>query len=425
MSNPYLGMTNRTGHPLWTIIFFILLSSAVLIFHIPEEITAVLCLCFFFVLTLINPLNGMAFLTLSIPFFLGAAHNPYFFLYEILVYGTLILGFIHLWKQKTSIEVPFKTLVLLLFLAALFSIPINAKEYYLTFWATPAKDIWFQWMRGHEKFPLFHLRALTNLLSGILLFILAANLFSKNTYNDLERILKAMIWMAVLVCLVGILFLFKIIPFQPKTYLSLSLAGTHEGAISALAFNRQYLAQYLLILFPLIFYFLYSNRKKMPWLIVYLLVLGLFIFSLSASMQRSVFLVLFLELFFLIGFYIKYISIQKKKALFFFLIPFLLTAGMFLIDFLFLNKRFLSRIILIGLSDPDQRRVHLWSTAWNMFQHSPFLGMGLGKYFEFFPEFFTDSQHQLEDIRVLFVENRTPFFSRPWPNKGPLAFFLS
>ena len=391
MSNQYLGMTNRHGHPLGIIIFFILLSSTALIFHIPEEITAALCLCFFFVLTLINPLNGMAFLTLSIPFFLGAAHNPYFFIYEILAYGTLILGFIHLWKQKTSIEVPLKTLVLLLFLAALFSIPINAKEYYLTFWATPAKDIWFQWIRGHEKFPLFHLRALTNLLSGILLFILVANLFSKNTFNDLERILKAMIWMAVLVCLVGILFLFKIIPFQPKTYLSLSLAGTHEGAISALAFNRQYLAQYLLILFPLIFYFLYLNRKRMPWLIVYLLVLGLFIFSLSASMQRSVFLVLFLELFFLIGFYIKYISNRKRKALLFFLIPFLLTGGMFLIDFLFLNKRFLSRIILIGLSDPDQRRVNLWSTAWNMFQHSPFLGMGLGKYFEFFPEFFNNS----------------------------------
>jgi len=45
---------------------------------------------------------------------------------------------------------------------------------------------------------------------------------------------------------------------------------------------------------------------------------------------------------------------------------------------------------LIGLSDPDQRRVHLWNTAWNMFQYSPFLGVGLGKYFEFFPKFFTD-----------------------------------
>ncbi len=190
-----------------------------------------------------------------------------------------------------------------------------------------------------------------------------------------------MIWMAVLVCLVGILFLFKIIPFQPKTYLSLSLAGTHEGAISALAFNRQYLAQYLLILFPLIFYFLYLNRKKMPWLIVYLLVLGLFIFSLSASMQRSVFLVLFLELFLLIGFYIKYVSIQKKKALFFFLIPFLLIAGMFLLDFLFLNKRFLSRIMLIGVIRPGPKTGPSLEHGLEHVSTFPLFGSGPGKIF--------------------------------------------
>jgi len=390
MPKIFPGTSDRTCHPVWIILFFILLSSAILIFHIPEKITASLGLCFFFLLTLSNPKNGIAFLTLSIPFFLGAAHNPYFFLFEILIYGTIILGFIRLWKDKKPIAIPFKLLVLLLFLAALFSIPINAKEYYWEFWAAPAKDIWFQWMRGHEKFPLIHLRALSNLLSGILLFVLVSNLFSKNTFYDLEKNIKGLIWMAVMVCIIGILFLFKIIPFQPKTYLSLSLAGTHEGAISALAFNRQYLAQYLLILFPFIFYFLHLNRKKMPGIFLYLLVLGLFIFSLSASMQRSIFLVLFLELFFLIGFYSKYISIRKKTAHFFFLIPFLFLAGMFLLDFLFLNKRFLSRIILIGLSDPDQRRVHLWNTAWNMFQYSPFLGVGLGKYFEFFPKFFTD-----------------------------------
>ena len=34
-------------------------------------------------------------------------------------------------------------------------IPINAKEYYYEFWATPSREIWFQWLSGHEKFPLF------------------------------------------------------------------------------------------------------------------------------------------------------------------------------------------------------------------------------------------------------------------------------
>ena len=388
----FLRASNRTLPPAWIITFFILLSMAVLIFHIPEKITAALGLCFFFLLTALHPINGIHFMVLSIPFFLGASHNPYFSLFEILVYGTLILGFFRLWKEKRPIEIPFKPLVLLLLMAALFSIPINAKEYYWEFWATPAKDIWFQWMRGHEKFPLIHLRALSNLISGILLFILAANLFSKSNDDDWRKFFKGMVWMAVLICALGILFLVKIIPFQPKSYLSLSLAGTHEGAISALSFNRQYLAQYLLLIFPMGFYFLYWYRRHLSGLILYGLFLGLFIFSLSASMQRSAFLVLFLELILLLGFLAKYISTDKKKALYFFLIPFLLLAAMFLTDFLFLEKRFLSRIMLLGFSEPNQERIHLWNTAWNMFQHSPFLGVGLGKYFEFFPEFFTDSR---------------------------------
>jgi len=130
----------------------------------------------------------------------GRPHNPYFSLFEILAYGTLLLGFFRLWKEKRPIIIPFKPLVLLLFLSVLFNIPVNAKEYYWEFWATPAKEIWFQWLRGHEKFPLIHLRALTNIVSGILFFILVVNLFSKNIYESLEKIIKITIWMAVLIC---------------------------------------------------------------------------------------------------------------------------------------------------------------------------------------------------------------------------------
>jgi len=179
-----------------------------------------------------------------------------------------------------------------------------------------------------------------------------------------------------------------VIPFYSKSYLSLSLAGTHEGALSALAFNRQYLAQYLLILFPWVFYYVYLRRRNLYGLILYGFVFCLFIFSLSASMQRSAFLVLFLEIMLLLAFLAKYFSKGKKKALYFFLIPFLILAVMFLVDFLFLEKRFISRLLLLGFSEPDQRRFHLWNTAWNMFHHSPFLGVGLGKFSDFSRNFF-------------------------------------
>ncbi len=100
MPDKFPGTSERIFSPAWTILFFILLSSAVLVFHIPEPITAALGLVFFFLLVFIHPINGIGFMVLAIPFFLGAAHNPYFILFEILVYGTLILGFIRLLKEK-------------------------------------------------------------------------------------------------------------------------------------------------------------------------------------------------------------------------------------------------------------------------------------------------------------------------------------
>jgi O-antigen ligase len=392
MNNGFLKTTQNLFGPTKILIVFGALSLFALIFPIPEKIIALLFLIFFFLVTALNPINGTAFILFSLPFFLGAPHKPFFFLFDVLVYGYLIIGFSLIWKRETRIEIPFKPLIILLALSYLFSLPVNAKEYYYEFWATPFKEIWFQWLTGHEKFPFFHLRTLSNDLSGILLFILIFNLFSKKGRKDLEEIWKNSIWMAAGVCLIGFLFLFHIIPSQPKTYLSLSLSGIHEGALSAFAFNRQYLAQYLIIFFPLVLYFLFLNRKKIMQFSFYLVVAGVFLLSLSATMQRSAFLILFLEIFLLIMAYIFLFSPRKKTALFFLMIPFLLLAVMILLDFVFLNKRFLSRLAQWGLSDPDNRRLHLWAAAWNMFTYSPLLGVGLGKYYEFFPEFFNARQ---------------------------------
>ena len=410
-------------NPLRILLVFGILSFLVLSFHIPEKITALLFLSFFFIISALNPINGVVFILLSIPFFLGASHKPYFYLFEVLVYGYLIIGFIHLWKRKTAIEIPFKPLVFLLTLSFLFSLPINAKEYYYQFWATPFKDIGFQWLAGLEKFPFFHLRTLSNSLSGIALFILTFNLFSKNGQTDLEECWKGMIWMAVLICLTGFLFLFNVIPSQPKTYLSLSLAGIHEGALSAFAFNREYLAQYLLIIFPLIFYFLYLNRKKYLRFSFYLFVFSVFLLSLSASMQRSAFLILFLEMFLLFLFYVFLFSAKKKMAFLLLSVPFLILMMMFSLDILFLNKRFISRLALWGLSDPDNRRLHLWNTAWNMFTFSPLLGVGLGKYYEFFPEFFKDSSMSWKTYGLVRGEPHS-FYFQTLAEQGIIGFLL-
>ncbi|MFH0788709.1 MAG: O-antigen ligase family protein [Pseudomonadota bacterium] len=327
-------------------------------------------------------------MVLCVPFYLGASHKPYFFLLEVLIYGNLVIGFFHLWKRKTPIAIPFKPLILLLAFSYLFSLPINSKEYYYELWVTPWKELWNQWLSGHEKFIIFHLRSLFNHLSGLALFILVVNLFLPTDRKPLEKVFQTMLWMAFIVSLLGTFILFGILPSQPKTFLSLSLIGIHEGALSAFAFNRQYLAQYLLVLLPFLFYFLFINRRKIVAFIFYLLVSGTLIFSISATMQRSAYLILFLgTLFFILG-YIFLISKKKKPALLLVLIPILILAGVLLVDILFLNHRFLDRLAVYGLSDPENRRIHLWQTAWHMFQFSPLLGVGLGEYTYLFPEFY-------------------------------------
>ncbi|MBI5603290.1 MAG: O-antigen ligase family protein [Deltaproteobacteria bacterium] len=423
MSESFTGTPFRPLTPLWIIVFFVLLSAAVLLFQIPERITAIVYLCFFFLLASLNPINGIALMILSIPFFLGAPHKPYFFLFEIIIYGTLLIGFLHLWRQKRGIKIPFKNLLLLLAFSGLFSLPLNTKEYYYEFWATPFKDIGFQWLTGHEKFTFIHLRVLSNNLSGILLFVLTFNLFSQKGLKDLEGIWKGLVGMAVVICLIGFLFLFNVLPSQQKAYLSLSLAGIHEDAISVFAFNRQYLAQYLIILFPIPFYFLYLNRRKIPFFTIYFSAVGIILIALSASMQRSAYLVLFLETFLLIFCYTKIVSTNNKTNLLLLLIPFFFLGGMVLIDLLFLNKRFLVRVLALGFSDPDQRRYHLWNTAWQMFTFSPLLGIGLGKYYSFFPEFFQDPQISWK-VFGFFRGEPHSFYLQTLSEQGAIGFLL-
>ncbi|MEW6186780.1 MAG: O-antigen ligase family protein [Thermodesulfobacteriota bacterium] len=411
-------------HPApWGIfLFFILLAGAVLVFHLPQLAAAWIAMAFFALITIRDPMNGVAFLVLTLPFFLGASHNPFFGLYELFIYGSLVLGFLNYWRKKQSLIIPQKSLILFLGLAALFSIPVNLGEYYYVVWATSFSDLWFQFKSGHEKFHLFHLRALANLFSGLLFFILTANLFQQQQ-ETLKKILRTLVWTAALLCLVGLLFLYQVLPSLPKTYLSLSLAGTHEGAISVFAFNRQYLAQYLLLLFPFAFYFLFSNRRSRRRLIAYGLILVLLLFALTATMQRSAFLVLFLEMYLLVLASAWGSSFSRKRMLVLLSLPVLFLVLMVLVDSLFLSGRFLTRVSLWGLSDPDQRRWYLWNTAWNMFSAFPLLGTGPGKYSELFPEFFNQTAIRWKVFGAVRGEPHS-FYLQVLAEQGLIGLFL-
>ena len=210
------------------------------------------------------------------------------------------------------------------------SLPLDARELYYTLWALPGRDLFSQWLSGNPGYTVYFFRILLNLVSAVGLFFVALHWLKEDCEPFLIKTSQALVGMGALIAGVGLLFLFQWIP-RGRSYLSLSLVGVHEGAISAFAFNRQFLAQYLLLCLPLAVYLVHRYASQRNYTGLYLTSgsLALCILALGASMQRSAFLVLFLQLgFFLLGI-AWFIRLPKSQIALLLLIPLLIAAGVF------------------------------------------------------------------------------------------------
>ena len=383
--SPYFK-TSHCLNPLWTLGFFVILAIGAALFSLSEFWTAFLGIAFFAGLTSLHPLNGISFLVLVLPFFLGGSNKPFIFLLDIFVYGVLASAAIHFYVKKKKLALPLKGPVLFLILSALMSLPLNSKELIYGLWANSPENAFLQWLFGNPNQPLYYFRLLTNLVSGLALFYVVLNFIKDGGVEFLEDLFRAAVILAGIVSLAGILLLFNILP-RGSHFLSLSLVGQHEGAITAFAFNRQYFAQYLLVSLPFCFYFFLKHRGQPSRLsfLVYSCLVALFLFSLAASTQRSVYLVLFPQLVLFVG-YERFSAPKQGKVLVYLLIPFLFIGGLFLLDWLFLDNKFIERLLFLNRI-PDIRPL-IGEAAWKMFTAFPLLGVGLGQFSYFFPEFY-------------------------------------
>ena len=410
----------RPVNPLWIIGFFFLLALGVLFLHLPEKWTAGLVVGFFFSLAALHPINGISFLLLVIPFFLGNPFKPYIFLLEIFIYGTLVSAFFHwrTWERRGAS--PLKFPLGLWLLAAALSLPLDARELYYTLWALPGRDLFFQWLSGNPGYPVHFFRILFNLVSAVGLFFVALHWLKEDCEPFLIKTIQALVGMGALIAGVGLLFLFQWIP-RGRSYLSLSLVGVHEGAISAFAFNRQFLAQYLLLCLPLAVYLVhrYAGRRNVTGLCLTSGSLALFILALGASMQRSALLVLFLQIgFFLLGM-AWFIRLPKSQIALLGLIPLLIAAGLFFLDWTVLDQRFIHR--LQYLEQRENIRLQLWRTTWEMFSYSPLLGVGLGRYYTLFPAFYPGLPEAWRQFNVN-RGNAHSIYIQPLAEQGILGF---
>ena len=214
----------------------------------------------------------------------------------------------------------------------------------------------------------------------------------------------------------GLLFLFQWIP-RGRSYLSLSLAGVHEGAISAFAFNRQFLAQYVLLCLPFAVFLIrrQAERKEVAGVFLAAGAVALLFAALAASLQRSAFLVLFLQACFFLAVMNWAIPRSKYKPRMLWLAPLGMAAGLILLDWLVFDQRFIRRVQLI--ETVHDIRPQLWRTAWEMFSYAPLLGIGLGDITPFSP-FFTPAPRRPGDNSMSIEATPTPFISSRWPSRA-------
>lgn len=307
-----IRLKNRLYNTLWSILFIIFTTVAIYVFSISEQIAVFFICLWFAVITLLNPGNGIYFLILCAPFFLGNSKRPYFLLIEFFVYIIIISAIIFkVLSRKKNWFIPYKYPILLFFIICLLSFPVNIKELFIELQTWPIMHSLRIIGSSHEGFNLYYLRSLLNSISSIALFVIVVNFV--DTPEKVIKIFKPLVITSFFIVIIGILLLFKIIPCS-NSYLSLSLVGKAKGGLTAFAYNPLYLDQYITFILPISGFCLLSV-KKIRAKIFYLLCFSIFTIAFALTFQRTTYLILIGESLFFVSSFL-YFSNRKKNNLY-------------------------------------------------------------------------------------------------------------
>ncbi len=378
-------MLEKSTNPLVIVGFFGLTATVAYFFSLPEPWIAGIVILFFIFLIASHPSNGLLFILLTVPFFLGGSIRPYFWLTEVFVILLICVGTVAVLAKNERPHLPFAQIIGLLVITAFLSVPLDLKELSCEVWASSLGDMFSGWLAGHPKLGVYYFRELFNLITSVCIFYISANLFSQEDKNLTEKLPLAIVVLAFGVICFGLLLFYEAFPENPDQwhYLSLSIVGEHGGAPSGFAYNRQYFTQYLLLSLPFVLWLLVAKqRSNWQWWLG-LTTLSLIVFCFAKSGQRTVILVL--PICFLIGgVLVSWLFAEKKqrKWVWFSVIGLV----MIIIGFIFLYaEKLLGRFSFALLSNDP--RVYLWGSALSMFADSPILGVGLGRFHALFNEY--------------------------------------
>ena len=163
----------RVLNPFWSVLFVVFIAVLAVFLGLPENAAAYLTCLFFLVIVILHPVNGVYFLLLVIPFFLGNSKRPYYLMLEFFVYATILSAILWYVKKKHQ-KIPYTYPILLFLVVSLCSLPLNLKELFWEIWAWSPGRLLRILASSHEGYNLYYVRTLLNLASAVVLYFVTA-----------------------------------------------------------------------------------------------------------------------------------------------------------------------------------------------------------------------------------------------------------
>ncbi|MBN2145156.1 MAG: O-antigen ligase family protein [Candidatus Aureabacteria bacterium] len=379
--------------PLISVLFLLWLALASMVGPIPEYHALMVIVAFFSVLVFLHPMNGVYFLLIMVPFFLGDSKRPYFSAIEVFVYLTLLSGLIHYLRgEKKPVLIPFRWAILLFVLSGLMSMPLNLKELYYEVKGRPWIEVWKILKISHEGFNLYYVRSLLNNLSAVGLYLVCV--YFIRDADELISLFKPLCIIFTLVVFFAYVLRLELIP-HPDSYLGMSLVGRYpfgpgQIGISGFAYNTGYLGQYLVMTFPFLFFYVFSwkDHRWMALLCLVFFIIGLM--TIPFTYQRGPVIAFVFEALILVSFLARGVLSSGSKNRLSFSIKVISTvggmfAGLFCADYFLFHGIGMKR--LAAMTQGLGPRGQIWKVAWEMFKSHPVLGIGVGKFHLAFPQY--------------------------------------
>lgn len=368
--------------PWWILAAFAALAAGAGLGRVPAPVTAGAAVGLFGIAVARHPGNGLAALVLASPFLLGEPKTPYFLLEPVAGLGVLLSFLIHRLRGRISFVPAYGGAALVLVAAAVLALPLNLRDLVEDLWLFGSLD-WSLILR--EGVPdISHLKYLERILVlalGVALFAVASQ------PAMLGALLGALRPLAVLVAALaafGLLRFFGLVRTGGQ-YLTLSFWTWQNPdlRLTAVAWNPDYLAQWLVLVLPLVVALaLVEGPRWSRDLAALGAALGAT--ALLFTFQRAAYLAVLVALgvLALLVWRIRPARAGWATALVA-LAGLVVLAGAGL-DAFVLHGRVAARL---GQLADDRNRLRLWDAALRMALDHPLLGVGTGRYPFFFQEY--------------------------------------